>query len=88
MSFNIVSIFSPYSIESSSSKTNSGVTLKLILWAILLLINPEEDFKPAKVYLTFLEFNMLTLTFAYLKSGEIFTEVTLTIPVTFEFVTS
>ena len=59
MSFKIVSIRSPYCIESSSSNTNSGVTLKFIFSAILLLIKPEDVFNPANVCLTFLEFKML-----------------------------
>ena len=64
---------------------NSGVVLKLILFAISVLINPVDFFKFDKVAFVFLAFKMLTYTLQNLKSGVVFTSVILISPVILGF---
>ena len=78
----MLSIFAPYSKESSITNDNSGVFLKFILFASSDLIKPDDLESPFKVSSVFFEFKILTQTLAYFKSGVTFTLVTLISPVT------
>ena len=84
----MLSILDPYSIESSNSNIISGVFLKFTFLASSERTNPADFFNPANVSLIFLEFNILTYTFAYFKSFVTFTFVTLINPVTLGFFNS
>lgn len=88
ISFKILSILAPYSIDSSSSNINSGVFLKFTLLANSDLIYPDDFLSPAKVSFTFFELSIDTATFAYFKSLVVLTLVTLINPVTDGFFNS
>ena len=61
---------------------NEVVNRHLKSFGPLIIEKPDDFFKPVSVCFIFLEFNILTDTFAYFKSDVTFTFVTLIIPVT------